>query len=56
MGLRPPLPVFERTKRSLFLVGLAAAMEFVDPLPFFKSPGPSTLLGGDNFDVLLGVK
>jgi len=49
-------------------------MEFVDPLPFFKSPGawviyvmlvfeiirqfslPSTLLGGDNFDVLLGVE
>lgn len=39
MKLRPPLPTFERIKRSLFLVGLALAMEMVDPLPFFKSPG-----------------
>lgn len=39
MKFRPPLPTIERVKRSLFLVGLAVAMEMVDPLPFFKSPG-----------------
>jgi ATP-dependent Zn protease len=37
--LRPALPTFERTKRSLFLLILAFALEFVDPLPFLKSPG-----------------
>jgi ATP-dependent Zn protease len=39
MKLRTPQPAFERVKRSLFLVGLAVAMEFADPLPFFKSIG-----------------
>lgn len=39
MKLRPPLPTFERTKRSLFLLVLAFALEYVDPLPFLKSPG-----------------
>ena len=39
MKLRPALPTFERTKRAMFLVGLAFALEFVDPLPFLKSPG-----------------
>src|SRR3990167_9887451 len=37
--LRPALPTFERTKRAAFLVGLAFALEFVDPLPFLKSGG-----------------
>src|SRR3990167_8387529 len=37
--LRPALPTFERTKRAAFLVGLAFALEHVDPLPFFKSKG-----------------
>jgi ATP-dependent Zn protease len=35
----PPLPTFERAKRSLFLLGLAFALEYADPLPFLKSPG-----------------
>lgn len=35
----PPLPTFERSKRALFLVILAVALEYVDPLPFLKSPG-----------------
>jgi ATP-dependent Zn protease len=35
----PPLPTFERTKRVLFLVVLAYALEYVDPLPWLKSPG-----------------
>ena len=35
----PPQPTFERVKRALFLLGLATALEFVDPLPFLKSPG-----------------
>lgn len=39
MKLRPPLPTFERTKRALFLLGLAFALEYADPLPFLKSPG-----------------
>lgn len=37
--LRPAQPTFERTKRAAFLVGLAFALEFVDPLPFLKSRG-----------------
>jgi ATP-dependent Zn protease len=39
MRLKPALPTFERTKRALFLVVLGFALEFVDPLPFLKSPG-----------------
>jgi cell division protease FtsH len=37
--LRPPQPTFDRVKRSIFLVGLAFALEYVDPLPFMKSWG-----------------
>lgn len=39
LRLRTPTIPFERIKRSIFLVGLAAALEYVDPLPFFKSRG-----------------
>lgn len=36
--LRVPTIPFDRAKRTLFLVVLAVALEYVDPLPFFKSP------------------
>ena len=38
MNLRPPTIPFERMKRTLALAGLGVALEYVDPLPFFKSP------------------
>jgi ATP-dependent Zn protease len=47
----PPQPTFERVKRALFLVGLATALEFVDPLPFVKSLGYVIIYGMLVFEV-----
>ena len=38
MNLRPPTIPFERMKRTMVLAILGVALEYVDPLPFFKSP------------------
>lgn len=38
LKLRIPVPNIERAKRALALVAFGAAMEYVDPLPFLKSP------------------
>lgn len=38
LKLRVPSIPFDRAKRAIALIGLGAALEYVDPLPFAKSP------------------
>ena len=50
--LRPPLPTIDRSKRAIFLFGLAVLLEWRDPLPFLKTPAAWFIWAAFVFEVI----